>query len=163
MTHRKGNRLGPFIFGLIVGIALTGAAVWMLMPRMMLVVHASRYDTVEETADHLKAAIEARGWKVPAVRNMNQAMAQQGVTMETPVRIIELCNAGYAKQVLTTNPEVSALMPCALGIYEGSDGNVYISGMNMALMGKMFGGTIATVMGGSVAQDEKLMLRDIIK
>jgi uncharacterized protein (DUF302 family) len=77
--------------------------------------------------------------------------------------IVELCKAEYAKDVLSTNPEVSTLIPCAWGVYEGDDGNVYITGMNMGLMGKMFGGNIAKVMGASVAKDEKQMLKDTIR
>ena len=61
-----------------------------------------------------------------------------------------------------TNPEVSTLMPCAWGVYKGDDGKVYISGMNMGLTGKLFGGNIAKVMGSSVSKDEKAMLKDVI-
>jgi hypothetical protein len=54
-------------------------------------------------------------------------------------------------------------MPCAWGVYEGDDGRVYITGMNMGLMGKMFGGNIAKVMGGSVSKDEARMLARVIR
>ena len=154
--------MGVFICGLIIGILIAGVVTWLSMPRMMLVVHKSRYSSVEETCEQLKAAIEANGWRCPAIRNMNMAMKEQGVEMERQVRIVELCKANYAKDILTTNPEVSTLMPCAWGVYEGKDGNVYISGMNMGLMGKMFGGNIAKIMG-LVSKDEKRILRDIIQ
>jgi len=85
-----------------------------------------------------------------------------GFTMERAVKIVELCKAEYAKDVLLTNPEVSTLMPCARGVYEGDDGKIYISGMNMGLMGKMSGGNIAKVMGGSVSKDEARMLERAI-
>jgi len=129
---------------------------------MMLVVHQSRYDSVAETSAQLKAAIEANGWKSPAIRNMNKTMAKHGIEMDKQVRIVELCNARYAKDVLMTNPEVSTLMPCAWGVYEGKDGKIYISGMNMGLMGKMFGGNIAKVMGGAVSKDEIQILKEVI-
>jgi len=54
-------------------------------------------------------------------------------------------------------------MPCAWGVYKGADGRVYISGMNTALVGKMFGGTIAEVMGKSVEQDERRILQSVVK
>jgi uncharacterized protein (DUF302 family) len=133
------------------------------MPGMMLNVHESRYDSVEETVKQLQLAIEEAGWKSPAVRDMRKSMAKYGVIFEGEARIVELCKADYAKQVLTSNPEVLTLMPCAWGVYRGDDGRVYVSGMNMGLMGKMFGGTIARVMGGSVAADEKSMLSGVIK
>ena len=152
-----------FMSGLIVGVLLTAVIVWLSMPKMMLVTHKSRYQSIEETCQQLKTAIEANGWSCPAIRDMNMTVSQKGVQMDRRVMIVELCKAEYAKDVLSTNPEVSTLIPCAWGVYEGDDGNVYITGMNMGLMGKMFGGNIARVMGASVAKDEKRMLKDIIR
>ena len=158
----KNRFLGGFIFGLILGIIIAGVIGWLSMPRMMIVKHQSRYDSVDETCLKLKEAIAANGWQCPAVRNMNKAMQKHGVSMDEEVRIVELCNAKYAKDVLLTNPEVSTLMPCAWGVYKGRDGKVYISGMNMGLMGKMFGGNIAKVMGNIVSKDEKKILSTVI-
>lgn len=151
-----------FVGGLIAGILLTAVIVWLSMPKMMLVTHQSRYQTVEETCQQLKTAIEANGWSCPTIRDMNMTISQKGIQMDRRVMIIELCKAEYAKSVLSTNPEVSTLMPCAWGVYEGDDKNIHITGMNMGLMGKMFGGNIAKVMGSSVAIDEKLMLKSVI-
>jgi len=164
-TQKQGNmnRIISFIFGLVVGSVLVGIIVWLSMPSMMIVVHQSRYDSIEETCNRLKAAIEANGWENPAIRNMNKAMDKHGVQMDKQVKIVELCNAKYAKDVLMTNPEVSTLMPCAWGVYKGKDGKIYISEMNMGLMGKMFGGNIAKVMGGAVSKDEEQMLKEVIR
>jgi len=156
------NTIIPFISGLIVGSVLIGLIVWISMPGLMIIRHQSRYNTIDETCNRLKAAIEANGWENPAIRNMNNSMEKHGIYMNTPVRIVELCNAGYAQDVLATNPEVSTLMPCAWGVYEGKDGKIYISGMNMGLMGKMFGGNIARVMGGAVTKDEARILKEVI-
>jgi len=160
---KKTKRLVPFISGLVAGAILVGVIGWLSMPSMMLVVHQSRYNSVEETCKQLKAAIEANGWESPAIRNMNKSMAEHDIRMDKQIRIVELCNAKYAKDVLMTNPEVSTLMPCAWGVYEGKDGKIYISGMNMGLMGKMFGGNIAKVMGGAVSKDEEQMLKEVIR
>jgi uncharacterized protein (DUF302 family) len=165
IAPQKGGAMGRnlnLILGLIVGVLFAVIVGWQSMPGMMLVTHRSRYDTVEETCIQLKAAIEENGWNCPAIWDMNLTMEKHGVTMERPVKIVELCKAEYAKDVLLTNPEVSALMPCAWGVYEGDDGKIYISGMNMGLMGKMFGGNIAKVMGGSVSKEEARMLGSVI-
>ncbi|TCD47688.1 DUF302 domain-containing protein [Chlorobium sp. N1] len=132
------------------------------MPSMMLTTHESRYATVEETCAALKNSIEANDWQSPATRNMTASIAKQGVTLDKQVSIVELCNAKYAQEVLATNPEVSTLMPCAWGVYEGEGDKIYITGMNMGLMAKIFGGNIARVMGGSVAADEERMLAPVI-
>ena len=148
--------------GLLIGMVATALIAWQAMPGMMLTVHQSKYGSVEQTCDALKIAIESAGWNCPAVRDMNQSMAKHGVTHDRPIRIVELCNATYASEVLGSNPEVSTLMPCAWGVYKGADDKVYIAGMNMGLMGKMFGGKIAQVMGGHVAVDEHKMLSSVI-
>lgn len=148
--------------GALVGVVLVALLGWMLMPGMMITVHESKYADVEKTCAELKQAIETAGWSCPAIRNMNNSMAKHDVAFPRQVRLVELCKADYAHDVLETNSEVSTLMPCAFGVYEGGDGKVYISGMNMGLMGKMFGGRIAEVMGGKVAQDEHQILSSVV-
>jgi len=161
MWSVKRNGLS-FILGIIIGGVIIAGAMFIMMPKLMIVTHESKFDSVEETCAVLQKSIEANGWVSPAIRDMNQATEKNGVHMDKQVRLVELCKAQYAKDVLDTNPEVSTLMPCAWGVYEGDDGKVYISGMNMGLMGKMFGGNIAKVMGGAVAKDEKNMLEAVL-
>jgi uncharacterized protein (DUF302 family) len=151
-----------FGLGFLTGTLGRGLIAWQVMPAMMLDVRESPYDTVEETCDRLAQSIEAHGWSNQAVRNMNASMARHDVPMDRTVRVVELCNAHHAKTVLRSNPEVSTMMPCAWGVYEGDDGNVYVSGMNMGLMGQLFGGTIADVMGGAVAEEEEEMLEEAL-
>ena len=149
--------------GLVLGILLSGLLAWLFMPTMMLTMHKSKYASVDETCTALKDSITSAGWVCPAIRNMNASMAKQGIEFSGEVRLVELCKANYAQAVLETNPEVSTLMPCAFGVYKGADGAVYISGMNMGLMGKMFGGRIAEIMGSKVAHDEHRILAPVIK
>ena len=44
-----------------------------------------------------------------------------------------------------------------------SDGKVYVSELNVRLLGMMFGGTIAEVMGGKVAPEEEQILAAVVK
>lgn len=157
----KLSKFAYLILGLVAGVILSIVLMFLMMPKMMLVVNESKYDTVEETVKHLESAIKANGWSSPAIRNLNKSMAKHGVEFDSPVRIVELCKAQYANEVLKTNPEVATLMPCAWGVFK-KNGKVYISGMNMGLMGKIFGGNIAKVMGGNVAEDEHKMLETVI-
>ena len=138
--------------GTLAGFLAAMLLAWVLMKPLMLVTHSSPYG-LEDTCQRLKASIEANGWRCPAIRDMNVAVEKEGLSMAVPVRIVELCKADYAKDVLETNPEVSTLMPCALGVYE-KDGKVYVTGLNTGLMGKLMGGNIARVMGGGVSADE---------
>ena len=44
------------------------------------------------------------------------------------------------------NRGVTAFMPLAFGVYEDKKGQVFVSQLNVGLLGMMFGGTIAEVM-----------------
>ena len=147
-----GHSARPFALGALSGFLAALLAVGLLLKPLMLTTHASPYG-VEETCQRLKASIEANGWRCPAIRDMNAAIAKEGLALERPVRIVELCKADYAQDVLDTNPEVSTLMPCAFGVYE-QDGRVFVTGLNTGLMGKLMGGNVARVMGSGVAADE---------
>ena len=142
--------------GAALGVAATLLAVFLLMKPLMLATHASPYG-IEETCQRPTASIEANGWRCPAIRDMNAAIEKEGLVLAGSVRIVELCKADYARDVLETNPEVSTLMPCAFGVYE-KDGRVFVTGLNTGLMGKLMGGNIARVMGGQVGPDEARIL-----
>lgn len=158
------KRIAPVVIGFVLGILVTSIVLWKAMPGMMLTTHVSRFATVEETCQAIQDVVAANkaGWVSPGTRSMTSSINKQGVAFTKDIRIVELCNAQYAADILTTNPEVSTLMPCAWGVYQGEDGKVRITGMNMSLMAKMFGGNIAAVMGGSVAEDEHEILKAVV-
>ena len=147
--------------GFMAGAAVCAAAVVIVMPGMMIVTAPSRLG-FEETVEAVEAGIADRGWASPGTIDMNRSMAKHGVALEPRVAVVQLCKAEYAKSVLTTDRYVASLMPCAIAVYEGEDGKVYVSKMNTGLMGKLFGGNIARVMGGEVAADERAILAGVV-
>lgn len=166
VTKKPGKSYRPtllyVLIGLIAGAVLTGAAVVTAMPKMMIVTQESQLG-FDETVAALEQAIPKHGWVVSTVSDMNKSMAKHGVEFAPRVKLVKLCKPEYAKSVLTTDRHVSTLMPCTLAVWEGDDGKVYLSKMNMPLMAKMFGGNIAKVMGGSVARDEHAILAGIVQ
>lgn len=76
---------------------------------------------------------------------------------------MEESNAEYAARDLETDPEVSALMPCFWGVYEGFDGGMHISGINPRPPGTLFGGTIVEVTREDMASDKKAVPLSLIK
>ena len=157
----KGLLVGGLI-GLASGIVLCGTAVVWAMPKMMIVTQESRLG-FDETVAALEKGIPEHGWVVSTISDMNKSMAKHGVEFGPRVKLVKLCKPEYAKSVLTTDRHVSTLMPCTFAVWEGDDGKVYLSKMNMPLMAKMFGGNIAKVMGGSVARDEHAILAGIVR
>lgn len=152
-----------FIVGFLSGLVFGVIGLVVFMPRMMIVTHESRFSDIDQTVAALKQSIEKEGWRSPATRNITETINKEGLTFDVPVRIVELCKADYARDILTTNPEMSPLLPCAWGVYQGADKKIYISGMNMGLMGKIFRGNIAKVMSGKVAPEEVRMMKEVIK
>ena len=163
IRNRWARPIAFLVLGVPAGVGLAALLGRKPGPVMMLTVHESKYEDVDQTCEALKAAIESQGLNCPAIRNLNKSMAKHGVHLDRQVRVVEFCKAEYAHDMLKDNPEVSALMPCAFGVYEGDDGKVHISGMNPGLIGKMFGGTIAKVMGERVAQDEARILETHVR
>ena len=80
-----------------------------------------------------------------------------------PIKVISICQPHYAASVLEEDRHkfISAIMPCRVGVYQTTDGQVYVAAMNTGLMSKMFGAKIAAIMK-DVAQEEHAMLEDVI-
>lgn len=148
-----------FTLGFILGMLICGILVWQLMPGMMINVHQSNR-SFDKTVELLEKKItEKEGWKVPAVFDIQQSVLGAGYDNMIQVKIVTLCQPHYVKRILTDDNDmkVSTMMPLGIGVYETNDGKVYISDMNINLMGKMFGGTIAEVMGEASADINQIL------
>lgn len=143
------------VAGLIGGIVLTGIIGWNMMPGMMLKEQVSPY-SMEETVNKIKENALAKGWVVPSVSPLHKSVKKHGGGDVLPVMLVNLCQAHHAKRMLSDDSArvVSVFMPCTISVYKKSDGKVYISSMNASLLGSMFGGIVAEVMG-EVALDQQ--------
>jgi len=131
----------------LVGMVLMGLMVWFTMPSLMLIKHKSNRscdDTVAVLSDALK---KKQDWRVLAINDYQKSTAAFGAIDR--VSSMTICNPRYASKILSedANRGVTAFMPLAIGVYEDKKGQVYVSQLNVGLMGMMFGGTIADVMG----------------
>lgn len=144
--------------GFLLGLVVMGGAVWLVMPKLMLNVHESRFD-FDATLQQLQVAMGEDNWSVPKVYDIQKTLQQDGFTEMTQLSIISLCKPEYAYQILQHDADkrVSAIMPCRMGVYETQDGKVFVASMNMGLMSKMFGGNIAKVMADAAAEEVKIV------
>jgi len=131
----------------IAGMVIMGLIIWFTMPLLMLVKLRSKltYDeTISVLGENLK---KKQDWKVLVV-NDYQKSTEAFVTLER-VGSVNICNPRYASKILADdkNRGVTAFMPLGLGVYEDRKGQVFVSKLNIKLLGKMFGGTISEVMG----------------
>ena len=140
--------MGTSILFIVMGMLLMGVGVWIMMPKMMLTTYKSKSD-FNETVDKLIAAINLKGdWKVTKEFDFQKNIHDAGHDKIEKVGSIAICNPKYASTILSEEPnrKVTAMMPITLGIFEDVKGQVFISELNIGMMGMMFGGTIARVM-----------------
>jgi uncharacterized protein (DUF302 family) len=134
------------IGGVLIGMLIMGLIVWFTMPSLMLIKRRSKRGYDEALAvinDNLQ---KKQDWKLLKINDYQESTANFG-SMER-VCSVNVCNPRYASTILNDdqNRGVTAFMPLAIGVYEDKKGQVFVSQLNVGLLGMMFGGTIAKVM-----------------
>ncbi len=143
------------IFASLAAVLLSGCS----FRPVMIDERVSPYD-VEATVEKIRTNAAEAGWVVPGVKNMNKSIAKHGgKKIDYPVRIVELCNPRYASDILSEDEgRYSALlMPCAVAVYQKSDGNTYVSSMKAGRVGGLMGGVVSEVMK-TVNEDQNRIL-----
>ena len=149
------------VVGFVGGLIFTGLMVFLLMGSLMFNEIESPY-SVEETAARIQRNIQEnlkeQGWALSGLRNPAKAVAASGGNVP-PVLLVEACSTAYSGPIMADENTriLSILMPCTITVYKKDNGKTYIGMMNSGLMGKMFGSTVARVMG-EVAKDQKAMV-----
>jgi uncharacterized protein (DUF302 family) len=131
----------------LVGMVLMGIIVWFTMPSLMLVKRKSNRNYEDTIAALTEALKNKQDWMVKVVNDY-----QKSTSSFAPIERVgsmNICNPRYASKILAKDADrgVTAFMPLAIGVYEDKQGQAYVSQLNVGLMGMMFGGTIADVMG----------------
>ncbi len=132
--------------GVLIGMVIMGLVVWFTMPSLMLIKHKSKRGYDEALAVLNDSVQKKQDWRLVKINDYQESTANYGV-MER-VCSVNVCNLRYASKILNddANRGVTAFMPLAIGVYEDKKGQVFVSQLNVGLLGMMFGGTIAKVM-----------------
>jgi uncharacterized protein (DUF302 family) len=142
----KNSRLQA-VGWVLLGMIMMGIIVWFTMPALMLIEHKSSRN-YDDTVAALSAALaEKQDWRVLVVNDYQKSVAAFAALER--VGSLNICNPRYASRILANDVDrgVTAFMPLSIGVYEDTQGQVYVSTLNVGLMGMMFGGNIADVMG----------------
>lgn len=158
----KRSVINGLLLGFVVGAVLMLITVVQFMPGMMIVTRECPL-SVDEAVARLESSLDDYGWASPGTLDLTQSMANRGVEFDKQVRVVQMCHPEYAKAILAQERYVSSLMPCGIAVWEGDDGKTHISKMNTGLMGNMFGGIIAEIMGNKVSADEHAMLSSLVE
>jgi len=156
--------LSTFILGFAVGVGVLGAIIYSAAPKMMLIELQSPYG-IEESVAKIKQNVEKLNreqrtkWVVPSVKALHKSIKKHGGKDVLPVTLVNLCEPFHASKILAEDDAriVSVMMPCTISIYEKSDGKTYIGHMNAGLLGSMFGGVVAEVMGEVDGQQRDIL------
>lgn len=76
--------------------------------------------TTDKSFDEAVLAIEQKaaekGFRVLHTHDVAVTLAEKGFPRE-PLKIIEICNAKYASQVLNRDVKISLMLPCTISVY----------------------------------------------
>ena len=152
------------LIGLVVGMILVAVTGWLMMPGLMLIEYESPHG-LNETVEKIKTRAIAEGWIITGLKPLHKAVKKHIDKDIAPVILINMCQADHAYNILKEdeNRVLSVMMPCTISVYEKTDGKTYIGAMNAGLLGKMFGGSIAEIMGDVVAKQQKMFIDAALK
>jgi uncharacterized protein (DUF302 family) len=90
----------------------------------------------QKTFDEAVAAVEAKtqekGFRVLHTHDVKATLEEKGFSRE-PLKIVEVCNAKYASQVLEKDIKISLMLPCPISVYT-QRGKTYISALRPRVM-----------------------------
>ena len=125
-----------------------------------MMVHESRSPYgFDQTVTTITDNAKAEGWSIPKIYDIQNMLLEKGKKDIGRMKIVKLCNADYTESLLSSDESkyVGAMIPCSIAIYEKTDGQTYVSNMNMKLMSHMFGGNIGDVLSKVAESDEKML------
>lgn len=134
-----------FFIGLVFGVALTIAAIYVLVPGKMFIVKESKYG-MEQTVSELEKIAGEMKWGVPHKYDLQATLKGKGFDVN-PVTVMSLCKPDLANLILSSHDEqlVSAMMPCRVAVYE-NNGKTYVSMLNAKLLSGLLGKKSKSVM-----------------
>ena len=96
--------------------------------------------TSSKSFDDAVAAVERiaaeKGFRVLHTHDVAATLAEKGFPRE-PLKIVEVCNAKYASQVLNRDVKISLMLPCPISVYvEG--GTTHLSTMLPTTISEFF-------------------------
>lgn len=100
--------------------------------------------TVETTknVDEAVAAIEAKaqdkGFRVLYIHDVQATLSAKGFDIES-MKIIEVCNARYASQVLAKDKKISLMLPCPISVFI-EQGKTFISAFKPRVLTDLYPG-----------------------
>lgn len=101
-----------------------------------LIYTAETGKSVEDAVKAVEQASAQHGFRVLHTHDVAATLAEKGFQRE-PLKIVEICNAKAANEVLLRDPRIAVMLPCPIAVYRES-GKTMISTMRPTAMAAMF-------------------------
>jgi len=147
------------LFGFMAGIIFTAVTISVSSGEMLVKEFKSPYD-FDKTVTVMSERINAKdGWHVTGIIDQNKEVQAHGGYAIGNFKIIKYCHGGFAAEMLKSDDrkKTGTMMPKSFAVYEKSDGQVFVSTMNGAVIGKLFGGEIERIIEESSLEVESMM------
>lgn len=126
------------------------------MPEAKMTTFVYKVETAKSFDDavrDIETKSAEKNFRVLHTHDVSATLAQKGFSRE-PLKIVEVCNARYASEVLNADISTALMLPCPITVYE-QGGKTYISTMRPTLMAEMYS---APVIAKVAAEVEKAVL-----
>jgi uncharacterized protein (DUF302 family) len=90
----------------------------------------------DEAVRAVEQATAAHGFRVLHTHDVAATLAEKGFPRE-PLKIVEVCNARYASEVLEKDIRTALMLPCPISVYS-RQGKTFISTMRPSLIADFF-------------------------
>lgn len=158
--HKK-RYWGVFIAGFLWGITFTFVFGVIFLRHSLIYEYESKLGYDETIATIKKNIDNSPGWVVRFEAGCSTPKIKDG----SKITIMKLCHNKYGATLLNdqNTRKTSAIIPCTFAIYQKSDGKVYISRVNVSLLGNFLGGNAAKIFAGKIAPEQEKLVRGVIR
>lgn len=110
----------------------------------------------DDTVAAIESASVRNGFRVLHIHNVQQTLKEKGFEIQK-YDIVEVCNAKFAYQVLSTDKTVGMMLPCRIVVYEES-GKVHVLLMKPTAISQI----MPHVDFGSIPQEVETILMKVV-
>jgi len=153
--------IGGIIIGILLGAIFIGLSLNLAGENIMIKEIKSPYDDFQKTVNIIKKRINSsQKWKVLKIYDYRKIIKDSGNGDIGNLILIKFCASYYAAQMLKddNHKKIAVMLPKTVAIYEKSDGRVYVSLPNGAIMGKLLDSDTH-----SIVEKVSLEIEDIMK
>jgi len=117
--------------------------------------------SVEELRESFPATCKKHGFGVLRVHDLTATLQEKGQDFTRPVVVFDVCNPVHANRVLTTNPAVSAALPCRVSAFALDGGGTELVTILPTMMMEMFQSAELAPVAAEVQKTLEAILNDV--